>query len=260
MSAVGAAPDPKQGPKIVTSRFGLRDSWTLPSYLDHGGYQGLRRALAMTPEEVHQAALASSILGRGGAGFDAGRKWGMLRKAEPVYLVVNGDESEPATFKDHALIEGDPHQLIEGSLICAYAIGAAQVFIFVRGEMALAQERLQAALNEAYEYGAVGANILGSGFSVDVVVHPGAGAYICGEETALLESLEGKRGFPRIKPPYYPAAIGLYGRADGRQQRGDPLQSPMGDVQRERRLFRPGRRAFPGHQDPGPVGPRAPPR
>ena len=165
----------------------------------------------MTPEEVHQATLGSSILGRGGAGFDAGRKWGMLRKAEPVYLVVNGDESEPATFKDHALLEGDPHQLIEGSLICAYAIGAAQVFIFVRGEMALAQERLQAALNEAYEYGAVGANILGSGFSVDIVVHPGAGAYICGEETALLESLEGKRGFPRIKPPYYPAAIGLYG-------------------------------------------------
>ena len=204
-------PGPKNGPKIVTSRFGFLDSWTLPSYLDHGGYQGLRRALAMTPAEVHQATLGSSILGRGGAGFDAGRKWGMLRKAEPVYLVVNGDESEPATFKDHALLEGDPHQLIEGSLICAYAIGAAQVFIFVRGEMALAQERLQAALNEAYEYGAVGANILGSGFSVDIVVHPGAGAYICGEETALLESLEGKRGFPRIKPPYYPAAIGLYG-------------------------------------------------
>ncbi len=210
MSAV-ETPGPKQGPKIVTSRFGLRESWTLASYLDNGGYEGLRRALAMTPEEVHQAALASSILGRGGAGFDAGRKWGMLRKAEPVYLVVNGDESEPATFKDHALVEGDPHQLIEGSVICAYAIGAAQVFIFVRGEMALAQERLQAALNEAYEHGAVGANILGSGFSVDIVVHPGAGAYICGEETALLESLEGKRGFPRIKPPYYPAAIGLYG-------------------------------------------------
>jgi NADH-quinone oxidoreductase subunit F len=204
-------PRPAAGPKIVTSRFEFPKSWTLPSCLDHGGYEGLRRALQMTPEEVHQATLGSSILGRGGAGFDAGRKWGMLRKAEPVYLVVNGDESEPATFKDHALIEGDPHQLIEGSLICAYAIGAAQVFIFVRGEMALAQERLQAALNEAYEYGAVGRNILGSGFSVDIVVHPGAGAYICGEETALLESLEGKRGYPRIKPPYYPAAIGLYG-------------------------------------------------
>jgi NADH-quinone oxidoreductase subunit F len=199
------------GPRVVTSRLGLPQSWTLRSYLDNGGYEGLRKALAMTPEEVHQATLDSSILGRGGAGFDAGRKWGMLRKAEPVYLVVNGDESEPATFKDHALIEGDPHQLIEGSLICAYAVRAARVFIFVRGEMALAQERLQAAVNEAYGYGAVGANILGSAFSVDIVVHPGAGAYICGEETALLESLEGKRGYPRIKPPYYPAAVGLYG-------------------------------------------------
>ena len=203
--------DPKLGPRIVTSRFGRDRSWGLQSYLASGGYDGLRKALTLTPEEVHQATLGSSILGRGGAGFDAGRKWGMLRKASPVYLVVNGDESEPATFKDHALIEGDPHQLIEGSLICAYAVNAAQVFIFVRGEFALAQERLQTALNEAYEYGAVGAHVLGSEFSVDIVVHPGAGAYICGEETALLESLEGKRGYPRIKPPYYPAAVGLYG-------------------------------------------------
>ncbi len=203
--------DPKLGPHIVTSRFGMERSWSLQSYLASEGYQGLRRALGMTPEQVHEEVNGSSILGRGGAGFDAGRKWGMLRKAEPVYLVVNGDESEPATFKDHALIEGDPHQLIEGAVISAYAIGAAQVFLFVRGEMALGLERLQAALNEAYEYGAVGHDIFGSGFSVDVVVHPGAGAYICGEETALLESLEGKRGYPRIKPPYYPAAIGLYG-------------------------------------------------
>jgi NADH-quinone oxidoreductase subunit F len=200
-----------QPPRIVTSRLGLKESWTLRSYLGSGGYQGLRKALALSPEEVHQAVLAASLLGRGGAGFDAGRKWGMLRKAKPVYLVVNGDESEPATFKDHALMEGDPHQLIEGSVICAYAIGADQVFIYVRGEMALAQERLQMALNEAYEHGAVGNDIFGSGFSVDIVVHPGAGAYICGDETALLESLEGKRGFPRIKPPYYPAVMGLYG-------------------------------------------------
>jgi NADH-quinone oxidoreductase subunit F len=203
--------DPKLGPEILTSRFGRPASWALQPYLETGGYEGLRRALQMSPEDVHQAVLGASILGRGGAGFDAGRKWGMLRKAEPVYLVVNGDESEPATFKDHALIEGDPHQIIEGTLICAYAIGAAQAFIYVRGEMALGIERLQAALNEAYEYGAVGRDIFGSGFSVDIVVHPGAGAYICGEETALLESLEGKRGFPRIKPPYYPASIGLYG-------------------------------------------------
>ena len=200
-----------QAPRIVTSRLGLPQSWTLRSYLDNGGYEGLRKALGMSPDDVHKAVLASSILGRGGAGFDAGRKWGMLRKAQPVYLVVNGDESEPATFKDHALMQGDPHQLIEGSVICAYAVGAERAFIYVRGEMALAQERVQAALNEAYGYGAVGHDIFGSGYSVEVVLHPGAGAYICGDETAMLESLEGKRGYPRIKPPYYPAAVGLYG-------------------------------------------------
>jgi len=196
---------------IVTRRHGLPNSWTLSSYLQNGGYSGLRKALTMAPEEITQEVLTSNLLGRGGAGFEAGRKWSMLRKAQPVYLVVNGDESEPATFKDHMLLENDPHQLIEGVVICAYAIGASQAFIYVRGEFALAQERVQAALNEAYQHGAAGHNIFGSGFTVDVVLHPGAGAYICGEETALIESLEGKRGFPRIKPPYFPAAIGLYG-------------------------------------------------
>ena len=204
MTVTDAAP-------IVSRRLGKARSWTLQSYLADRGYEGLRAALAMTPQQVHDQVNTANILGRGGAGFEAGRKWGMLRQAQPVYLTINGDESEPATFKDHALIEGDPHQLIEGSLICAYAIGAAQVFLYVRGEFPLAIERLQAALNEAYAHGAVGQNIFGSDFSVDVVVHPGAGAYICGEETALLESLEGKRGYPRIKPPYFPAAIGLYG-------------------------------------------------
>jgi NADH-quinone oxidoreductase subunit F len=198
-------------PRIVSARLGKARSWTLETYLADGGYQGLRAALAMSPEDVHDQANQANILGRGGAGFEAGRKWGMLRKAEPVYLVINGDESEPATFHDHALIEGDPHQLIEGAMICAYAIQADQVFLYVRGEFALALERLQAALNDAYAYGAVGRNIFGSTFSIDVVVHPGAGAYICGEETALLESLEGKRGYPRIKPPFFPASIGLYG-------------------------------------------------
>ena len=198
-------------PRIVSARLGKPRSWTLESYLADGGYRGLRAALAMTPQQVHDHANTANILGRGGAGFEAGRKWGMLRKAEPLYLTINGDESEPATFKDHALIEGDPHQLIEGSLICAFAIQAEQVFLYIRGEFPLAIERLQAALNEAYAYGAVGRNIFGSSFSVDIVVHPGAGAYICGEETALLESLEGKRGYPRIKPPFFPAAIGLYG-------------------------------------------------
>ncbi len=198
-------------PRIISARLSRPRSWTLQSYLDAGGYRGLRAALAMTPQEIHDNVNTANILGRGGAGFEAGRKWGMLRKAEPLYLTVNGDESEPATFKDHALMEGDPHQLIEGCVICAYAIGADQIFLYVRGEFPLALERLQAALNEAYGYGAVGDRIFGSDFSVDLVVHPGAGAYICGEETALLESLEGKRGYPRIKPPYFPAALGLYG-------------------------------------------------
>jgi NADH-quinone oxidoreductase subunit F len=198
-------------PRIVTSRLGFEDSHTLERYLATGGYEGLKKALTMTPEEVASEVDTASLLGRGGAGFPAGRKWSMLRKAPTTYLVINGDESEPATFKDHLLIERDPHQIIEGVIIAAYAIGAAQAFIYVRGEFALGLERMQQALNEAYGHGAVGSRILGSEFSIDVVVHPGAGAYICGEETALLESLEGKRGFPRIKPPYFPAAIGLYG-------------------------------------------------
>ncbi|MDQ1396788.1 MAG: NADH-quinone oxidoreductase subunit, partial [Acidimicrobiaceae bacterium] len=198
-------------PKIVTRRMSYDDSYTLRRYLDTGGYDGLRRALGMAREEVQEEVSKANLLGRGGAGFPAGRKWGMLRKADPVYLVVNGDESEPATFKDHMLIERDPHQIIEGTLITAYAVNAAQAFIYVRGEFALGLERMTQALNEAYEHGAVGNDIFGSGFSIDVIIHPGAGAYICGDETGLLESLEGKRGFPRIKPPFFPAAIGLYG-------------------------------------------------
>jgi NADH-quinone oxidoreductase subunit F len=195
---------------IVTTRMRHADSHTLDRYLATGGYVGLRKALQMHPEQVAEEVNAASLLGRGGAGFPAGRKWSMLRKAPVRYLVVNGDESEPATFKDHLLIERDPHGIIEGTLIAAYANQVTQAFIYVRGEFALGLERMQAALNEAYRHGAVGQNIFGSGFSVDIVVHPGAGAYICGEETALLESLEGKRGFPRIKPPFFPAAFGLY--------------------------------------------------
>ncbi|HSZ37433.1 MAG TPA: NADH-quinone oxidoreductase subunit NuoF [Acidimicrobiales bacterium] len=198
-------------PKIVTARLEHDDSHTLERYLATGGYSGLRKALTMTPEAVAAEVDAASLLGRGGAGFPAGRKWSMLRKNPVTYLVINGDESEPATFKDHMLIEGDPHQILEGVVISAYALQVSQAFIYLRGEFALGLERMQQAVNDAYAHGAVGANIFDSGFSVDVVVHPGAGAYICGEETALLESLEGKRGFPRIKPPYFPAAIGLYG-------------------------------------------------
>jgi len=198
-------------PRVVTSRFEHADSHELSRFLATGGYAGLRRALGMTPEQVAAEVDTSGLLGRGGAGFPTGRKWSMLRPNPVRYLVVNGDESEPATFKDHALVTRDPHQLVEGTVIAAYAVGATRVFIYVRGEFALGLERVQQALNDAYRHGAVGQNVFGSGFSVDVVVHPGAGAYICGDETGLLESLEGKRGFPRIKPPFYPAVIGLYG-------------------------------------------------
>jgi NADH-quinone oxidoreductase subunit F len=154
---------------------------------------------------------SASLLGRGGAGFPAGVKW-TLAPADvwPRYLVVNGDESEPGTYKDRILMERDPHQLIEGVLLACYAIGAGQAFLYVRGEMALAQERIAEALNEAYKAGYVGRNILGSDYSIDVVLTWGAGAYIVGEETALIESLEGNRGMPRLKPPFFPAAKGLY--------------------------------------------------
>ncbi len=199
-------------PRLVTARMAYEDSHTLERALATGAYDALRKALSMHPEDVAAQVDAASLLGRGGAGFPAGRKWSMLRQDPVTYLVVNGDESEPATFKDHLLIERDPHQLLEGVLIAAYALQVTQAFVYIRGEFALGLERVQQALNEAYQYGAVGTDIFGSGFSVDVVVQPGAGAYICGEETALLESLEGKRGFPRIKPPFFPAAIGLYGQ------------------------------------------------
>ncbi|MET0729056.1 MAG: NADH-quinone oxidoreductase subunit NuoF [Acidimicrobiales bacterium] len=196
---------------IITTRFGHDDGHTLERYLLTGGYDGLRAALAKGPTEVGDEVKAASLLGRGGAGFPAGTKWGFCPPGVwPRYLVVNGDESEPGTYKDRLLMERDPHQLIEGVLIGCYAIGAAQAFLYVRGEMALAQERIAQALNDAYAAGYVGRNILGSDFSVDIVLHWGAGAYIVGEETALIESLEGNRGMPRLKPPYFPAAKGLY--------------------------------------------------
>ena len=198
-------------PRIITSRFDHEDSHTLARYEATGGYQALRKALGMAPAAVFDEVKAASLLGRGGAGFPAGVKWG-LAPAEvwPRYLVVNGDESEPGTYKDRLLMERDPHQLIEGVLLACYAIGCGQAFLYVRGEMALAQEHIAAALNDAYAAGYVGRNILGTDFSVDVVLTWGAGAYIVGEETALIESLEGNRGMPRLKPPFFPAAKGLY--------------------------------------------------
>ena len=200
-------------PKIVTSRFAYDDSHTLARYLATDGYAGLRAALGRPSSEVHEEVRSATVLGRGGAGFPAGTKWGLTPDGVwPRYLVVNGDESEPGTYKDRLLMERDPHQLIEGCLIACYAAGLSQCFLYIRGEMALAQERVATALNEAYAAGYVGKNILGSRFSVDIVLHWGAGAYVVGEETALIESLEGNRGMPRLKPPYFPAAMGLYGQ------------------------------------------------
>jgi len=200
-------------PRIVTARFDYEDSHTLERYEATDGYQALRKALQRTPEEVHSEVRDATLLGRGGAGFPAGVKWGFCPPGVwPRYLVVNGDESEPGTYKDRLLMELDPHQLIEGCLIACYAVGLSQCFLYIRGEMAVAQERVAQALNDAYEAGYVGKNILGSEFSVDIVLHWGAGAYVVGEETALIESLEGNRGMPRLKPPYFPASIGLYGQ------------------------------------------------
>jgi NADH-quinone oxidoreductase subunit F len=201
-------------PQLVSSRWDVADGHTIDGYRASGsyaGYEGIRRALAMAPAAVMDEVRAATLLGRGGAGFPAGTKWGFCPpEVWPRYLVVNGDESEPGTYKDRILMERDPHQLIEGIVIAAFGIGAAQAFLYVRGEMALAQERLAQALNDAYANGLVGQNILGTDFSVDITLTWGAGAYIVGEETALIESLEGNRGMPRLKPPFFPASKGLY--------------------------------------------------
>ncbi|MEZ5376491.1 MAG: NADH-quinone oxidoreductase subunit NuoF [Acidimicrobiales bacterium] len=199
-----------EGPKVVSSRFPYEDSFTLERSQATGGYEALRKALAMSPAEVAGEVKEAVLLGRGGAGFPAGIKWGFMPPVWPRYLVVNGDESEPGTYKDRLLMERDPHQLIEGCVITCYALGLNQCFLYIRGEMALAQERVAQALNDAYAAGFVGKDIMGTDVSIDVVLHWGAGAYIVGEETALIESLEGNRGMPRLKPPFFPAAKGLY--------------------------------------------------
>jgi len=197
--------------QILTTRMEANpaDSNTLETYRASGGYTALPAALAMTPDDVTEQAKASNIRGRGGAGFPCGVKWGFLADSFPRYLVVNGDESEPGTFKDRQLLERDPHQLLEGIIITSYALGVNQAFVYIRGEYPKPARRVQRAVDEAYAAGLLGSDILGSGLELDVTVHLGAGAYICGEETALLNSLEGRRGEPRIKPPF-PAVAGLY--------------------------------------------------
>jgi len=199
-----------EGPKVVTSRFPYEDSHTIDRFTATGGYEALGKALSQPPHEVAAEVKEAVLLGRGGAGFPAGVKWGFMPPVWPRYLVVNGDESEPGTYKDRLLMERDPHQLIEGCVIACYALGLNTCFLYVRGEMALAQERIAQALNDAYAANRVGANINGTDVSIDIVLTWGAGAYIVGEETALIESLEGNRGMPRLKPPFFPAAKGLY--------------------------------------------------
>jgi NADH-quinone oxidoreductase subunit F len=181
-------------------------------YQRHGGYAELKKALAMKPEDITEEVKKSGLRGRGGAGFPCGVKWGFIKRGgpKPTYLICNADESEPGTFKDRYIIHQDPHQLIEGMIISCYAVGANLAYIYIRGEFPEGARILENALNEAWRHGFLGSNILGSGFNLNIWVHRGAGAYICGEETGLIESLEGKRPYPRIKPPYFPAVLGLY--------------------------------------------------
>ncbi|MBE9504241.1 MAG: NADH-quinone oxidoreductase subunit NuoF [Proteobacteria bacterium] len=185
--------------------------YTIEGSLKNGGYESLKKALSMTPDEVIDEMKASGIRGRGGAGFPTGLKWSFIPKIsdKPKYVCCNADEGEPGTFKDRVIIEKDPHLLLEGIIIAGFAIGATAGYIYIRGEFFFGVKRLEKAIEEAYEKGFLGKNILGKGFDYDIYVHRGAGAYICGEETALIDSIEGKRGMPRIKPPF-PAIAGLY--------------------------------------------------
>jgi len=197
--------------KYLLRNIGVADSHRIDTYLAQGGYQSFARVLKeMKPAELIDLVKRSGLRGRGGAGFPAGMKWSFVPKdSYPRYLVCNADEGEPGTCKDRVLMEGDPHAVIEGVAIACYAIEAHLGFIYVRGEFSLSAERLEAAIAEAKARGYLGQNILGSGYDLEIVVHRGAGAYICGEETALLTSLEGERGNPRLKPPF-PATEGLY--------------------------------------------------
>jgi len=198
--------------RLLSEHFGNPEARTLEFWRAQGGYEGLKKALDQGRDHVIDEVKASGLRGRGGAGFPTGVKWSFMPKdsGKPHYLCCNADESEPGTFKDRELIRWTPHQLIEGCLIGSYAIGAKHCYIYLRGEFFEATQVLAKALEEAYEAGLVGENILGSGETIDITLHVGAGAYICGEETGLMNSLEGRRGQPRVKPPF-PAAVGAFG-------------------------------------------------
>jgi len=199
--------------RLVYKNIG-RPGWTrdIECYLRDGGYEQLKQALTLSREDIVNKVKNSGLRGRGGAGFSCGLKWSFIKPDEkrPVYLICNADESEPGTFKDRYIIHEDPHQLLEGMLISCYALNAHTAYIYIRGEFPEGAKVLEHAIEEARQRNFLGKNILGSGFDVELYIHRGAGAYICGEETGLIESLEGKRGYPRIKPPYFPAVLGLY--------------------------------------------------
>ena len=210
----GALHDRRPGETpLISKRWGIKDSHKIEVFKKHGGYQALEKALKeMTPESIIDEVKKSNLRGRGGAGFPTGMKWAFVPKDSPKekYVICNADESEPGTCKDRPLMEMDPHQMIEGMVIAGRAIRSHRGFIYIRGEYRYVMEIVEKAIGEAYAAGYLGANILGSGFDFDLLIHTGAGAYECGEESALMESLEGKRGYPRIKPPF-PASVGLYG-------------------------------------------------
>ncbi len=200
--------------RIVLKNVGLIDPYNIEDYILNDGYQALATVLTeKTPQEVIDIIKKSGLQGRGGAGFPTGMKWEFVSKTtgKPKYVVCNADESEPGTFKDRVILEGDPHSIIEAMIIAAYAVGASVGYIYIRGEYKLAQERVGIAIQQAKEYGFLGENIFGKDFNFEIHVHSGAGAYICGEETALIESIEGKRGEPRSRPPY-PTTHGLWGK------------------------------------------------
>ena len=196
---------------VLSKHWDEADSFTIAGYQRNGGYEGLKKALAMEPDAVITAVKDSGLRGRGGAGFPTGMKWSFIPQGDgkPHYLVVNADESEPGTCKDTPLLLANPHSLVEGMIIASYAIRANHAFVYIRGEITHVIRRMQQAVDDAYAAGYLGKNINGQGFDLDLIVHVGAGAYICGEETALLDSLEGFRGQPRLRPPF-PAIAGLY--------------------------------------------------
>jgi len=196
---------------VLSKHWNEADSFTIAGYQRNGGYEGMKKAFAMAPDAVIAAVKDSGLRGRGGAGFPTGMKWSFIPQGDgkPHYLVVNADESEPGTCKDTPLLMANPHSLVEGMIIASYAIRASHAFIYIRGEVTHVIRRVQQAVNDAYAAGYLGKNIDGKGFDLEMIVHVGAGAYICGEETALLDSLEGFRGQPRLRPPF-PAIAGLY--------------------------------------------------